>query len=144
KLHLDQKVIQEELQNGTTLQSEDWFYAYVLGVCKWLLNYMMGHNYSVAVQLLPSYVYSVRSPDLDMVSLAFLLRPAVRPREDNSGLTRPRNKSAVHLVSEMTLACDLINKIAAIMNLDAMLNSDDELKRQMFEKSAALLAALRY
>ena len=48
--------LQNDLSGFSPLDNESWFDAYVLAISKWLLNYMMGHNYSVSVKMLPSYV----------------------------------------------------------------------------------------
>jgi hypothetical protein len=115
----------------------------VLAVAKWLLHYMMHHDYHVAVSMLPSYFYSIRPKARDMVSLAFRFEPAVLPREDDTGLTqaRPQNTAAA---TEIEMAQLFINEVAAIKDLDDKLEADKELKQRMFKKCASLLASLRY
>jgi hypothetical protein len=143
KLDLHETSIRSEAEQNRPLDETGWMRAYVLAVSKWLLHYMMAHNYKVIVRMLPSYSYSVQKGHRDMVSLAFIFQPLAALREDDSGLTRPR-QAAVASATEMDLARDLIDRVAAIEDLDDKLEGNKELKLKMFNKCAALLATLRY
>jgi hypothetical protein len=143
KLGFDEAAIRGELQANGPLDAQGWLRAYILAVSKWLLHYMMAHDYKVAVHMLPSYAYSVQRGHRDMASLAFSFEPATPPREDDTGLTRPRQQ-AVPAVDEMALAQTLIDQVASIEDLDEKLKNDKKLRLKMFVKCGALLATLRY
>jgi hypothetical protein len=104
---------------------------------------MVAHNYSVSVTLLPSYSYSVKGGVRDMASLAFLMEPALEPRQDSTGLTSARRK-VKEAVNEMRLAQKVVEEVAKIVDLDHRMKADLKLKEEMFTKCAALLAPLRY
>jgi hypothetical protein len=104
---------------------------------------MMANGYIITVRMLPSYSYSVFGKNRDMVSLAFLLEPGAVAREDDTQLTRPRERSFPQ-ASEAALAEEFVDRIAKIEDLDDKLNSDSALKTKMFKKSAALLQTLHY
>jgi len=143
KLKLDDASIRAELGSVALLDKQGWLRTYVLAVAKWLLHYMMHHNYVITVRMLPSYVYSVRHDAHDMVSLAFFFDPAPPPREDDTGLTQPRPQAA-SAVNEADLARDLIDQVAAIQDLDKKLGEDKALKLSMFNKCVAVLSTLHY
>lgn len=143
KLNFDEAQIRDEMKATASLNQPSWVSAYVLAVSKWLLHYMMAHGYSVTVRMLPSYLYSVRRNDKDMVSLAFLLEPTSVEREDDTQLTQPRKAVAV-VASEASLAEELIDQVAKIEDVDEKLSSDKDLKVKMFTKCGSLLATLRY
>lgn len=142
-LGIQENSILSELGPKGELDRQKWFRAYVLAIAKWLLHYMMGHDYKLAVRMRRSYVYNVRGGSRDMASLAFFIEPVATLREDETGLTRPRAQPDP-APTEMDLARDLIESVAEIENLDDKLNSNKELELSMFKKSAALLAGLRY
>jgi len=76
-----------------------------------------------------------------MVSLAFYFEPAVSARQDDTGLTRPQS---IATAREMDLGRDLIDRVAAIEDIDDKLDANRELKLKMFSKCVALLSTLRY
>lgn len=78
-----------------------------------------------------------------MVSLAFFFEPAVPPREDDTGLTRARPRRTA-AVTEAELARDIVEQVAAIVDVDEKMSADNDLRVKMFNKSAALLGSLRY
>jgi len=135
--------LQNDLSGTNPLNNERWFDTYVLAISKWLLNYMMGNNYRVSVQMLPSYAYGVDGSSPDMISLAFYLEPSIPPRQDRSGLTRVREPEIV-LPTESDLAVDLIKRVADIENVDEKFSADSRLKNKFIQKSSELLAQLRY
>jgi hypothetical protein len=143
KLKLNEAQIKSEMEATASLNKQGWLSAYVLAVSKWLLHYMMANGYVVTVRMLPSYSYSVRRDDRDMVSLAFLLEPASLLREDDTQLTK-RRQTVVPAASEIQLAEELVDQIARIEDIDEKLNLDSELKLKMFKKCGALLSTLRY
>ncbi|MBI2432017.1 MAG: hypothetical protein HYV26_04020 [Candidatus Hydrogenedentes bacterium] len=134
--------IEAELDTGRQLDEQSWFRAYVLALSKWLLQYMMGSEYSIAVNLLPSYAYGVHAAS-DMVSLAYLMEPVAEPRQDASGLTKPRSQTTTCL-SESDFGTQIIRRISEIEDLDHRLDLDRTLKVKMFTKCAKLLATLQY
>jgi len=143
QLSLDEAAIRTETERAGPLDGLGWMRIYVLAVSKWLLHYMMAHNYKVVVRMLPSYSYSIQRGNRDMVSLGFSFQPLAALREDESGLTRPRRQNAP-VITEMDLARDLIDRVADIEDVDDKLDSNKELRLKMFSKCAALLATLRY
>jgi hypothetical protein len=143
-LGLDNGLIQAELAKDGTLNADGWVRTYVLAVSKWLLHYMMDHDYSVSVEMLPSYLYSVHAKRRDMASLAFILHPAVSPRQDETGLTKGRAAVAGKVLDEAELASQMVSRVAEMEDLDEKLANDRDLRERTFTKSAALLARLGY
>lgn len=143
KLGFGEAAIRAELQANSSLDAKGWLRAYILAISKWLLHYMMAHNYTVAVQMLPSYAYSVEYGKHDMASLAFSFEPLSQPRQDETGLTRARPQQTP-ATSELDLATRLLDQVAIIEDIDEKLEADETLMLNMFTKCAALLATLRY
>src|SRR5262249_49788526 len=123
RLSLEVEALEAERAGDSGLDGQDWLRAYVLAVSKWLLSYMMQSDYRVTVRLLPSYSYSVEFGARDMASLAFSLEPMAVVREDPSGLTTTQDASEV-AETESKLACDLLEVIASMEDLDDKLAGD--------------------
>jgi hypothetical protein len=120
-LGFDEATVRSELQVDGPLDQRGWLRIYVLAISKWLLHYMMSNNYTVAIRMLHSYVYSVEHGQRDMVSLAFLLEPPAIQREDYTGLTRPRLRNTSP-ISEIELARQFVAQVALIEDIDDRLS----------------------
>jgi hypothetical protein len=142
-LEIDGADLMRERKADGALDANQWFRAYVLAIAKWLLHYMMAHDYRAFVRMLPSYVYSVQRGVRDMASLAFRLEPDLVARTDESGLTGPQPNEQP-APSETDLARQLVGQVSSIRDVDAVLESDPKLKREMLNKSSDLLRPLGY
>jgi len=143
RLSLDSALVEQMAACETRLEGQHWLYAYVLALSKWLLGLMLSSDYKVAVRLLTSYSYAVSDTGSDMASLAFFFEPGPVQFTDESGLTGVRPDTAV-LSAEPELALELIEAVAAIQDLDAMMELDPDLHERYIQKTITLLAPLRY
>ncbi len=143
-MHGDQ--IRAEVETTKQLEGLDWGRAYVLSLSKWLLHYMMNSDYKCGIRMLPSYIYSVQTGEMDMVSTAFICEPPLVDREDNTGLTAPRLSAVVppQTPTEPDLAIAIIEQIAAMQDLDKKLKDDRNLREKFIKKSSSLMAAIGY
>lgn len=146
-LGLTERAIVSEL-NGTKLLDHDQLVkAFCLGIGKWLLNYMLGAQPFLKVEMLRSYSYTVepRRGGADMLSLAFCCEPLIEPRIDRTGIS---GVSMVQMppspLSETELAMSVLTEVLQIENVDVILSSNDGLREKMIKQSIALLAAAGY
>jgi hypothetical protein len=138
--------IRAEVEATNQLVESAWVRAYVLSLSKWLLHYMMDSGYKCGIRMLPSYIYSVQTGLMDMVSTAFICEPPSVDREDNTGLTALRLPTVVlpPTPTEPDLAIALLEQIAAMQDLDKKLKDDERLLEKFLEKSSSLMAAIGY
>lgn len=130
-----------DAKNPDDFDNEKWMECHTLAFAKWLLAYLV--NLGCGVSLLDSYVYNVQFSGKDMVSLGFMIEPAPVSGVDHSGMTVGIDHGS-SVPKEEKLACDILEKIAGIKDVDLLLAGDQDLLTKFIEKKASLLAGVGY
>ena len=125
------------------LSQNEFVKMFSAGLGKWLLALMSSSRPKWGVVLQSGYSYRVNDADPDMVSYAFLLEPFIQGPIDTTGLSRVLPIGEKEFDEEKS-AIDILNKVNAIKDLDAVVNAKPTLKKQLEDESEALLVAAGY
>lgn len=112
----------------------------VLG--KWLMSILASASPRCSIRLLPSYRYVIKGP-VEMLSLSYLITPHYASPIDTSGVSSLK-PSTPAIPTEAESAVDLATKAAAIGQVDNLLMADQQLRDQLANRKAKLLAAAGY
>ena len=127
-----------DLDEGATVR----LFGVALG--KYLLSLGTSAHPNWAVHMLPSYRYWInRKPHVEMLSLAFQFRRKFSPPVDHTGLSS-LEMDPPKFPDELECARKLVIAVENIRDLDALLQSDDDLRVEMENSSADLLEAAGY
>lgn len=111
---------------------------------KWLMHPLAASSPRCAVQLLPSYRYSIMTqPNVEMLSLGFLIVPHFAPPLDQAGVSKLQPQTR-QFPNELESAIDLVTTAAGIRDVDQILGGDQSLRERLTNSSADLLAAASY
>lgn len=124
----------------TTCTDGDWPGMFCVALSKWVLKQALAHDISMEVKSTMSYRVNATAKHDDIVSLAYLLKPAVAPIADPTGLAALEP----NLLDDCALAKRIPSRAARRIEIDVKLNADTKLREDMIVETAELLAQASY
>ncbi len=126
------------------LSGEQLVNLFGVAIGKALLKFCSTADPKWKVSMLGSYIYSINKMlNVSMLSLAFQFNPVTVPPQDSTGLSSIDLPNPT-LFDESELATNLVAAVRRISNIDELLDADADLKTQLTESSADLLASAGY
>jgi len=111
---------------------------------KWLCSVLFTGSPRCSVRLLDGYKYSINPhKKVDMLSLAFWMKPLIAPPTDSTGLSE-RTSVQETMSTEIELALALLNHPETVPEVDAILDGDVLLREGLCTSQADLLAGSGY
>jgi hypothetical protein len=117
-------------------------HVFLVGICKWLVSLTAAQRPPSRIEVRSAIGYRVQAgaASEDLISLALKFEPAFTPVGDRVGLARHASRAP----DECTLATRALKRIAKRKDADALLAGDEQLRAEMIDGTAALLALARY
>lgn len=137
---LDQ--LDEDLAGAWANQDPTFLRVFCTGLGKWLLSILVSAAPPRELALLSSCFYQSGHNGPDMLSLAFLCGAPKQAVNDPFAILPPAAPAA--LVSEVTVAIQLTEKIGEMFDLDAHLAADATLQDKLIGQAGRLMAQARY
>lgn len=120
--------------------AETFFTAATIGIIKWLLGFASDMRCKFSVASVVGYQVHPFASFVDMLSLALRFEPVPQ-----IGADRARLATALSTFpDECAQAAEIPESVAAMVDVDSLLTSDDQLWDQLVDGTAALLQEARY
>jgi hypothetical protein len=127
---------------ATAATSEGLLPVFLCGLCKWLVGIALVHQPPTTMEVKSVIGYRVDqgAEHIDLISMALRFTPTFVPPRDPLGLAR----SPATELRECVMAVQALSRVAAKKDVDQILERNKELKAQMIDATASLLALARY
>ena len=134
----------DQTVNITGLSSDQIVSMFGVALGKWLIKLCQNAHPRWTIAMRQSYKYTINAEKgVVMLALAFALRPNVTPPIDDMGVSTLAVTVKAY-PDERDCALKLVKSVAAINDVDVLLEKDDVLKSKLREMQADLLQSAGY
>jgi len=133
-----------KLANGEAVPQEKLNMVFGVGLGKWLLQLMKPSAPHWDVSLEDICCYSIGEYEPNMLSLAFRFTRVVEPVNDRAGLFISALDGSTNTATEEQLALAMLKKVAHIVNVDTLLDTDITTRNKLISQAGKFLEKAGY